>query len=181
MEVGAQVAQPVVNPVHHLRQRPAELPRRLVHRRRGFGVDQVGHRLGAGQVQLAAQKRPPGELPRLGLPHPGGEQRLQPQRQHGGGAVALQLGGILPGVAMGGPGYGAQAVIDRHPLPVVERPVHQRPVGPLPHGAAPEWGKHPVHSPDGARPGQAQDPDGAGRQRRGNGGNGIVHGGFPSK
>ena len=39
----------------------------------GLGVDQAGHRLGAGQVQLPVQKRPPGELPRQGPPGPGGK------------------------------------------------------------------------------------------------------------
>jgi len=67
----------------------SQLARRLPHRRRGLGVDQVGHRLGAGEVQPAVQKRPLCELPGQGLTGPGGKQRLQPQRQRRRGAVAL--------------------------------------------------------------------------------------------
>ena len=47
-------------------------------------------------------------LSRPGLPRPGGEEGFQPQGQHHGGAVAVELRRVLPGVAGGPQAVGAQ-------------------------------------------------------------------------
>ncbi len=72
----------------------------------GAGVDQVGNRLGLGQVDLVVQERPLGELAGLGQAQArqSGLRRLQAARQqqlqHHGPAVGLQLQHVLAGVAV---------------------------------------------------------------------------------
>ena len=140
-------------------------------------MDQVRRRLRPGEVQPTVQEGPPGELAGEGLPRPGGKKGLQPQGQSRRGAVALQLGGVLPGVAAGGPGDGAQAAVDGPALPVVKGAVHQGAVGPPGHGAAVEGGEHLVGGVHGPRPGQAEYADGGGEHGGGDGGDGVGHGG----
>jgi hypothetical protein len=61
-----------------------------------FGVDQVGQRLGLGQVEFAVLDRPSGEFARLG----GSQARDPPQRaqhglDHGAAAMDMEFGDIL--------------------------------------------------------------------------------------
>ena len=81
-EVGGQVGESVVHRRHSPPQGAGQLPRRLAHGRGGLRVDEVGHRLGLGQVQLAVEEGPAGKLTRSGLAHTLGKEGLQPQGEH---------------------------------------------------------------------------------------------------
>ena len=107
--------------LHH-REPPAQLIQRLSPLRLGFGVDQVGHAFGLGQVQLAVLEGPPGELPGLGQPQAQAAQRPAERIHHGRAAVHVKLGGVLAGVA-GRPGKPEhEGAVDLPPLAVEERP-----------------------------------------------------------
>ena len=54
-----------------------------------------------------------GELPGPGLPGAGSEEGVQDQREDHGGAVALKLRRLLPGVAVGSPADKGQAGVKR--------------------------------------------------------------------
>ena len=79
MKMGHHIHQALIDLLH-----PAgELPRQLARRHPGpggsLGVNQVHHRLGLSQVQLAVQKGPPGKLPRQRLSGPLGKKSFQSQ------------------------------------------------------------------------------------------------------
>ena len=79
-------------------QRPVELTQRLPRLRPRFGIHQVGHRLGLGQVELVVEERPPGELPRLGQPRPSiGPDRRHQGVEHGPAAMQMQFHNIFAG------------------------------------------------------------------------------------
>ena len=78
----------------------------------GLGVDQIGYRLGFGEIQPPGQKGPFGEL--------AGGRRHRAQRkaviQHGGNhrlrAVAVDLYQIFAGIGIGGREAGGKAQVD---------------------------------------------------------------------
>ena len=76
MEVGHEGGELVVDVLNDLGQSAPQLSGGLIHRPLGLGVDEVCHRLGAGQIHFSRQEGPPGELARLGLAHPTGKQGL---------------------------------------------------------------------------------------------------------
>ena len=76
MEVGHEGGELVIDVLNDLGQSAPQLSGGLVHRPLGLGVDEVCHRLGAGQIHFSRQEGPPGELARLGLAHPAAEQGL---------------------------------------------------------------------------------------------------------
>ena len=125
VEMGHHVHQPIVDLPHPAGEGPGELARRLADRTGGLRVDEVHHRLGLGQVQPAPQEGPLGELPGPGLPGPLGKEGLQPQGQHRGGAVALELRRLLPRITVARGGPGGQDPVDGPALPVHQGPVHQ--------------------------------------------------------
>ena len=125
MEVGHQVHQGGVDLPNPAAQSPGQLARRVAGPLPALGVQQVGHRLRLGQVQPPVEKGPLGELPGPGLAGPLGKQGLQPQGEHHGGAVTVELRRVLPGVALGPPAVGAQHPVNDLPLPVQQVPVHQ--------------------------------------------------------
>ncbi|ANY61086.1 hypothetical protein MA05_01965 [Comamonas aquatica] len=111
------------------RQRAAGAARR----RLGAGVDQVGNRLGLGQVDLVVEEGALGELTGLGQAQAGqdrgavGPRRLrglqaarQQQLQHHGAAVGLQLQHVLAGVAVRAGEVQRQAMVDGRALGVLE-------------------------------------------------------------
>ena len=81
-EVGGQVGEGVVHCRHSPPQSAGQLPCRLAHSGGGLRVDEVGHRLGLGQVQSAVEEGPAGKLTRSGLSHALGKEGLQPQGEH---------------------------------------------------------------------------------------------------
>ncbi|CAN4037288.1 putative conserved protein, contains double-stranded beta-helix domain, partial [Dysosmobacter welbionis] len=96
---GGDFQQLLLDRLQHPAQAAVQLGGGVSGRGGGLRVDQVHHRLRLGQVHPAVQKRPLGELPRLGLPGPGSEEGRQQLPQHHGGAVAVKLCAVLPGVA----------------------------------------------------------------------------------
>ena len=127
VEVGHHIHKAAVDLLHPLGEGAGELPRRLPGGLGSLGVDEVHDGLGLGQVQTAVEEGPPGKLPGAGLAGPPGKEGLQGQGVDLGGAVALELGGLLPGVAGSGGGPGAQDLVDLSPLPVVKGAVDQLP------------------------------------------------------
>lgn len=85
------------------------------------------------------------------LPGPGGEERLERGAQHDGGAVALQLGGVLAGVAVRRAADRAQADVEHVPGGVHEAAVDQLSVPVLGHGPAVGGAEHGLCGGD--RPG----------------------------
>ena len=173
--MAAQVAQIVIHGIDAAQKRAAELPRRVRGRLRRLGVYEVDDGFGLRQVELAVQKGAFGEFPRQSLPRAGGKQGLQPGREHRGRAVALQLHGILPGVAVRRAGIDGQRLVDHAPLPVAQRAQHQLPVRRFAQGHTAAQGKNLPRHFRAAVAGQTQNPDRAGAFPRGNRGNHVAH------
>ena len=141
-----------------------------------FSVDEVRHSLCLNEVHPSVEEGLLGELAALGLPGALGEQGVQPLVQHHRGAVAVDLGAVLAGVAVGAGEQHRQSAVYDAPLPVVEIPQHHPPGGLSADGAAVGGGEYDVQDTPGVRAGQTQDADGGGQLRCGDGGNGIGHG-----
>ena len=83
----------------------------------GAGVDQVGHRLGLGQVELAVEKGALGELARLGQaqarsPAPACRQRASSSCSTHRAAMGLQLEHVFAGVGVRRREVQRQALVD---------------------------------------------------------------------
>ena len=88
----------------------------------------------------------------------------------------MDLGAVLPGVAVGAGEQHRQSDVYDASLPVVEISQHHPPGGLSADGAAVGGGEYDVQDTPGGRAGQPQDADGGGQLRCGDGGNGIGHG-----
>ena len=95
MEVGHHVYQGGVDAADPPGQGPGQLPGGVAGPLPAGGFQQIAHRLRLHQIQTAVKKGTAGELPWSGLSGPVGEEGLQPQREHHGGAVAVELSGVL--------------------------------------------------------------------------------------
>mmetsp|Transcript_32493 Transcript_32493/g.76308 ORF Transcript_32493/g.76308 Transcript_32493/m.76308 type:complete len:400 (-) Transcript_32493:129-1328(-) len=125
----AQLDELVAQHADLLAQRAAEGPARAAGGGFSAGVDQVGHGLGLGQVELAVQEGALGELSRLGQPQvdTGLDDPRQQQLHHHGAPVGLQLQHMLAGVGMRGRKVQREALVDGGALGVAERPVGRFP------------------------------------------------------
>ena len=137
------------------------------------GLDDVDDGLGLGEVEPAVQKGALGELARPGLPGPGGEERLERGAQHDGGAVALQFGGVLAGVAVRRAADGAQAEVEHAPGSVHKAAVDELAVPVLGHGPAVGGAEHGLGGGDRPGAGDADDAYGGDDLARGDGGYGV--------
>ena len=137
------------------------------------GLDDVDDGLGLGEVEHAVQKGALGELARPGLPGPGGEECLERGAQHDGGAVALQLGGVLAGVAVRRAADRAQADVEHVPGGVHEAAVDQLSVPVLGHGPAVGGAEHGLCGGDRPGAGDSDYAYGGDDLARGDGGNGV--------
>jgi len=77
------------------RQLAAQLGQGLTALVVGFGVNQVGDRLGLGEIQASALEGPTSEFPRLGWDQSQVPQRLAHPLDHSGAPVQMQLGAIF--------------------------------------------------------------------------------------
>ena len=118
MIVAGDIGQRVVYALRAAQHRAAELTNSVFRFLRGFCVDEVDDSLRLCEIHPVVQKSALGKLPGQRLPRACGKQRLQPGAQHGGGAVALQLGGVLAGVARRAAADRAEAQIERLPVGV---------------------------------------------------------------
>ena len=66
----------------------------------GLGVDEVDDGFRLRQVHFTVQKGAAGKFSSLGLPGTGGEQGAEQFTQHHRRAVAVEFGGVLPGIAV---------------------------------------------------------------------------------
>ena len=123
--VAGDVLQRVVYTLRVPQHRAAELPGGVFCVQRGLGVDEVDNGLCLREIHAAVEKGALREFARQRLPCPGSEQRLQPCAQHGRGAVALQLGRVLAGVAVRPAADGAQAEVERLAVRVAEGAVDE--------------------------------------------------------
>ena len=139
------------------------------------GVQQVAHGLRLGQVQLAVQKGPAGEFSPLGLTGPRSKQGLQPQLQHHGRTVAVDLRRVLPRIAVGGQRDGTQHPVDGHAAAVQQVAIHQRLGRTFQQPLGPQRFEASLRDLRRLGAGQAQDADGRRDGRGGNCGNGIGH------
>ena len=139
-------------------------------------VDDVHHGLRLQQIHPAVEKGPLGEFAAPGLPRPVVQQQLQPLGQYDGRAVAMDLGAVFTGVAAGAGEQHAQRTVQHAALAVQQVAQHHGTGCLLGHGLIVQREKHRIQHVFGLRAAEPQDADGAGRQRRGNGGNGICHG-----
>lgn len=93
--------------------------------------------------------------PGPGRPGPGGEESLQRGAQHDGGAVTLELCGVLAGVAVRRAAYCAQAEVQDAPARVEQAAVDEEPVRVRGHGPAVGGAEHSVSRGQRSRPGDA--------------------------
>ena len=128
----------------------------------------------------ACVRSAPGKLARERLSCPGGKERAQTRAQHRGRAVALQLGGVLAGVAVRGAADRAEAEIEHAPVGGLQRAVDELSVFGFGHGLAVRREKHPVNHSERLIPGDAQNPDRGDHIPRGHRGNGVRHKIVPS-
>ena len=167
------VHQRVVHRLHGAAQRAVQLSGGVAGGLRRLRIDHVHHGLRLHQIHPAVEKGPLGELAALCLPGSVVQQQLQPLRQHYGGAVAVELGAVLAGVAVGAGEQHAQGAV-QHPSLAVQHPAQHHGAGCLlRHGPAVQGEKYSVQHGLRVRAAEPQNADGAGRQRRGDGGNGI--------
>jgi hypothetical protein len=110
----AQLNERVAELGHFTRQRAIERASGAARGALGAGVDQVGHRLGLRQVELAVEEGALRELAGLGRSRPGQqvEAARQQQLQHHRSAMRLQLQHMLAGVAVRGREVQRQAMVD---------------------------------------------------------------------
>jgi len=173
VEMAAQVRQPVIDRPDGALERPAELPGGVRGGVCRLGVDEVDDGLGLRQVELAVQEGPAREFAGSRLPRPGGQQCLQSGGQHGGRAVALQLNGLLAGVAVRRAAHDAEALVNDAPLPVVQQAEDETAVRRVRKRLL--RGENAARQRGAAGPGQAENADGAGRAPRRNGSNDVRH------
>ena len=140
----------------------------------GVRFDQIDDGLRLGQIQLPVQKGPLGEFPPLGRSGSCVVQCIQPCRQHGRGAVAVEFHGILPGVAVGCPAAHGHALIDDPSLAVMEGAHHQLPAGHLGKGRT-LGSKNLLGDGNAPVPGHSDNANGADLTACGNGGNDTGH------
>ena len=155
--MAGDVLQRVVYTLRVPQHRAAELPGGVFCVQRGLGVDEVDNGLCLREIHAAVEKGALREFARQRLPCPGSEQRLQPCAQHGRGAVALQLGRVLAGVAVRSAADGAQAEVERLAVGVAKSAVDELAVRRFGHGAAVGRVKHAVDDGERSVAGQAQD------------------------
>ena len=173
VEMAHEVREPVVDGGNGVPERAAHLARGVGGGVRRLRVDEVHDGFGLGEVHAAVEEGALCKFAGPGLPCPGGEQGLEARGQHGGGAVALQLHGVLTGVAAGSAGVDGQHLVDDAALDVQQCAARQRAVGRFRERAARGGPEHPPGHGGGVVAGEAQDPDGAGLTARGHGGNDI--------
>ena len=175
VKMAAQVGQHFINRLQPGRQRAAHLSGGIGGGIRRLGFNQIDDGLRLGQIHAPVEKSPLGKLSPAGGPGPRLIQGLQPRSQHGRRAVAVQLHGVLPGIAVRTPGVHRHALVQRPALPVQKRPQNQLPVGRFRQRTAVFGPKYPPgHLPAaGAR--QAQNADGADLTSCGYGGNDMRH------
>ncbi len=165
----AQLHDALAQGLHLLRERAAERAAGRARRRFGAGVDQVGHRLGLGQVELAVEERALGELAGLGEAqahrraglHAARQQHLQQHRP----AMGLQLEHVLAGVGMRRRKVKRQAAVDG--AAVCRQQRQQR--GLARHQHAPAQG---LHQRLQSSPGRPHDADRPASRRGGDGDDG---------
>ena len=138
-----------------------------------LGVDEVDDGLGLRQVELAVQEGPAREFAGSRLPCSGGQQCLQPGGQHGGRAMALQLNGLLAGVAVRRAAHDTEALVNDAPLPVVQQAEDETAVRRVRKRLL--RGENAARQRGAAGPGQAENADGAGRTPCRNGSNDVRH------
>ena len=116
--LGLDVLNVLVGVVHHGVKPAGDVDKSLLHRFQaaaepavqlgggvfrgggGLGINEVDDGLRLRQVHPSVEEGPLGEFPRQGLPGSGGEQGGEQGVEHHRGAVAVELGGVLPGVAV---------------------------------------------------------------------------------
>ena len=171
------VHQRVVHRLHAAAQYALQLSGGVAGCLGGLRVDDVRHRLRLQQVHPPVEEGPLGELAALGLPRAAVQQQLQPLVEHHRRAVAVDLGAVLAGVAVGAGEQHAQGVV-QHPSLAVQHPaIHHGPGRLAGHGPSVGGEEYRVQHRFGVRAAEPQDPDGAGCAGRGDGGNGIRHDG----
>ena len=175
VEPGGHVHEAVVDTRHGAAQRAVQLADGVVGLLGRLGVDQVRHGLRLEQVQLPIEKGPLGKLAGTGLTAAGGKQGAEARVQHDGAAVAVELGAVLSGIAVGRREMDAQHAVDDLPRLVQQLAQHHGARVLLRGGPAVFGAEHRVQRGTGIRAGQAQDTDGAGLSGRGDGGDGVGH------
>ena len=153
-----------------LRQPTLQLPHRRPQRPGAPSGHDGGHALRLGQVDPSVQKRPPGELPRLGESSPETHEQPQHRPLRGHPAVAVHFDDILARVRVRASHDGQQNLVDVLPVSGIDdMPVQKtiRLVGL--QSRAPRRPEHRLGDADRLRAAHPHDPDGphpgGGRQR----------------
>ena len=182
-QVGSLLQQPLFDGLDFPGQHPG------APRQGGFpgllpaGGDKAHHRLGLGQVHLAVEEGPAGELPRPGGSGPGIQHQLEQALCHVQPPVAGELHHVLTGVAFWPPVHQGHHVVQLLPAGRIGAPqlggvaLH---LGELLPADAPE---HLLRHGESLPAGDAHNANAPRRRGGGDGGNGLFHSGpsFPQK
>ena len=171
----AQPHQTLAQALHLLREHARQRAPGRARCRFGAGVDQVGHGLGLGQVELAVEEGALGEFARLGQPQaqrlPGLQAARQQQLQQHRAAMGLQLEHVFAGVGMRRRKVQRQALVDglpssaRNASRVAWRGRSGRPHNASTSGCSAWPGQaHDAHRAAARRGGDGDDGQGATRQ-----------------
>ena len=140
-----------------------------------LGLDEIGHGLHAGEIQLSGQKGPLGEFPCLGRTGAQFHGPLQNAGHYRLGAMAENLQQILTGIA-GRPGIAAsQTQIQGPAIPGPHLSIAHGVKRPLAHLSSFLGEKQVIGQSKGLGAADAADTDGPGQCTAGIGGDGIFH------
>ena len=173
--VGADVGEGGIDALGLSRDGAGELGGGVFRALHTLRVDEIRHGLGSAQLQAAVQEGPFRKFPRLGLARAEAKALLQHGAQQGGRAVALKLGGVLPGIALRPVAERAHTEIQQGPVPGVEPAVDKLPVLIRPHPLSGGGAKERLRDRMGLGARQAHDADGGDLRPGCGGGDGIRH------
>ena len=97
---GGDVDEGFLHRLQTAAQTAVQLSRGVFRSGGGLGIDEIDDSLCLRQIHFAVEEGPLGEFPGLRLPRPGGKQGGKQLPQHHRGAMAVEFGGVLPGVAV---------------------------------------------------------------------------------
>src|SRR5688572_28575904 len=124
------------------------------------GIDEIGHRLGLREVELAFEEGATRELARLRKPRAGVEAGAQDLLQHHRPAVALELEHVLPGVGARRGEVECEAFVEGYAARIAKAREMSAP-------RRRQTSKHALRELPHAGPGNAHYSDGAAPRRRG--------------
>ena len=175
VEMAAKIRQFVINRRQFLLQLALYLTGGICGCFSGIGFDQIDNGFCLGQIQLAIEKCPFGELAPLCRQRTGAIQRLQSGAENGRGAVAMKFHRVFAGIAMRSAAENGAAGVDDPAVFIVELTHNQFAVRGGGQRLVIIQCKYLFCNLDAILTGQANDADGGDAVAGRNGSNGVGH------